>query len=405
MTLSTPQVHIKAEDLRTSPVFDWNYKSKARIKINQGGTSSGKTYAILQVLILRLINEPLICTVVGQDIPNLKKGALRDLQERIIPDNPWINYYIKSYNKTDRTYRFINGSVLEFTSYKDSQDAKNGKRDLLFINEANGVDWSIYEQLEMRTTREIWLDYNPTAEFWAHERLMVRSNAVTFYSNYSHNPFIDEATREYILSLKDTDFQTWLVYGLGKTGQIAELVYEPFTLVDEMPKHLKRRGYGIDFGYRAHPTAMVECGLLNERDLYLDERFYTYRMKTGDINIAMGAIGINKKRGIYGDPADPRAIDDLTAYGWKMVPAIKGADSVNYGLQLLKQYNIFVTKRSVNIINERKRYRHKIDKKTGKITNEVVKAWDDALDAIRYYGVMNLKPIRKIRTSWRGAVA
>lgn len=391
--------------LTTSPVFEWNYNSQARIKINQGGTSSGKTYSILQVIFLRLTQAPKIATVVGQDIPNLKKGALRDLQERILPANPWMNYFITGYNKTERTYRFINGSVLEFTSYKDAQDAKNGKRDILFLNEANGVPWDIYEQLEMRTSEEIFLDYNPTAEFWVHERVMPRHNAVTFYSNFSHNPFIDQATKEYILSLKDIDFQTWLVYGLGKTGAIAELVFEEITLVDKMPEWLKRHGYAIDFGYRANPTALIECGLANERDLYINEIFYTHRMKTGDINLAMKMAGINKSRGIFGDPADPRAMDDLKAWGWKMREAIKGRDSVTYGIQLLKQYKIHVTTRSTNIRNEQKKYRHKLDPKTGKITNEVVKAFDHTWDAARYYAVMNLKPIRKISSGFRGAAA
>lgn len=389
---------------KTTPVFDWNYTSPARLKINQGGTSSGKTMAILQVIFMRLIAKTRVSTIVGQDIPNLKKGALRDFQIRILGANPWMYQHIESYNKTDRTYKFKNGSLLEFTSYKDAQDAKNGKRDILFANEVNGIPWPIYEQLEMRTSEEIFVDYNPTAPFYAHERLMPRHNSVTFYSNFTHNPYLDEAVREYILGLKDIDLETWKVYGLGKTGAVQDLVIEKITVVDRMPANLKRRGYGMDFGYRAHPTAFVECGLANERDVFIDEKFYLRNMKTADIHLAFKAMQVPRLRKIFADPADPRAIDDLRDRGWRMKEAVKGADSVGYGIQLMNQYNLHVTERSANVLMEQTKYAYKRDK-DGKLTNDVIKAWDDAWDAIRYWSVMNLKPIRKIKSRYRSTVA
>jgi len=401
MTLSTLQNKVRFE---TTPVFRWNYHHPARLKINQGGSSSGKTIGILQAIHLKLTQKPRIATVVGQDIPNLKKGALRDFQMRILADNEWMWESIEKYNTTERTYTYTNGSILEFTSYKDAQDAKNGKRDILFVNEANGVAFPIYEQLEMRTSEEIFIDYNPTAPFYAHERLMPRHNSVTFYSNYTHNRFIDESVREYLLGLKEIDLEAWKVYGLGMTGSIQDLVIEKVTVVPEMPRYLKRRGYGMDFGYRAHPTALIECGLANERDVYIDEKFYLRNMKTADMHLAFKAMGMPRSRKIYADPADPRAIDDLKDRGWRMTEAIKGRDSVNYGLQLLNQYNLFVTERSLNVLNEQKKYSYKVDK-DGNPTNDPIKAWDDAWDAIRYWAVMNLKPIKKIRSRYRTAIA
>ncbi len=398
--------HPNTVKLVTTPIFEWNYYSDKRIKINQGGTSAGKTYNILQVIFMRLIEKKRIATVVGQDIPNLKKGALRDFEERILVDNTWMNEFIESYNKTERLFRFKNGSILEFTSYKDKQDAKNGKREILFVNEADGVDWEIFSQLQLKTSEEVFIDYNPTAEFWAHDRLMVRGDAVTFYSNFTHNPFISPDVRDEIMSLQDLDMESWKVYGLGKTGSIHELCIEkPPIIVDRMPSFLKNRGYGMDFGYRANPTTLIECGLLNEKDIFLDEQFYLHRMKTDDMHVAMGSIVGHKRAKIYGDPADPRTLDELKARGWNMIPAIKGADSVNYGLQLINQYDLYITETSANILNERKRYRYKIDKKTGKVTNEPVKAFDHAWDAVRYWAVENLKPIRKIKSTWRSMAA
>ena len=261
-------------NIKTSPVFAWNYKDKARIKVNQGGTSSGKTYGILQVIFFRLIEKKRIATVVGQDIPNLKKGALRDFRERVLPNNEWMQQYILSYHKTDRIFTFKNGSQLEFSSFADEQDAKSGKRNIAFFNEANGINYKVYKQVAMRTSEEIFIDYNPTAPFWAHERLIPDPSVSTFYSNFTHNPYLDPNIADEIWNLQHEDLEAWKVYGLGKTGDIAELVHEDVTIVSEMPTYLKRRAYGLDFGYRAHPTALIECGLANERDIYFDEKFY-----------------------------------------------------------------------------------------------------------------------------------
>ena len=393
---------ISTSTFKVTPVFEWNYYSNARTKVNQGGTSSGKTYAILQVILCRLIDKPRIATIVGQDIPNLKKGALRDLQQRILNTYPWIHEFIEGYNKSERIYRFKNGSILEFTSFKDAQDAKNGKRDILFVNEANGISWPIFAQLEMRTSEEIFIDYNPTSEFWAHENVIPRRNAVTFYSNFTHNPYVDQDVIEYICNLKTEDLQARKIYGEGRTGSVGDLCIDSIRIVKSMPRNLKRRGYGMDFGYRADPTTLVECGLLNERDVYLDEKFYTRRMKTRDIKITLKAIGVQRR--IFADSAEARVIDDLQTAGFKILGVPKGPDSVKYGLDLLNQYNLHVTERSINIISEQKKYRHKIDR-DGKILEDPVKAFDHTWDAARYWAMLNIKPLRRSRWTYRAASA
>jgi len=139
-----------------SPVFEWNYKSDSPVNVNQGGTSSGKTYSILQVLLCKAAERSnQIITVVGQDIPNLKAGAMRDIES--ILNDPFFRSMIRSTNKTDRIYTLNNGTVIEFKSFDDEQDAKSGKRDYLFLNEANGIPYSVYDQLQLRTTKQIYL--------------------------------------------------------------------------------------------------------------------------------------------------------------------------------------------------------------------------------------------------------
>jgi phage terminase large subunit len=178
--------------MKTSALFLWNlyperYSNidikKRVICVNQGGTSSGKTYSILQVLFTLAITQPnQTITIVGQDIPNLKRGAIRDSQN-IINSSDYIQSQITKYNSSDKIYYFKNNSIIEFASYENSQDAKNGKRDYLFINEANGIDYSIYSELELRTSKRIFIDYNPNFEFWVHNKVLSQNNVAYFISN------------------------------------------------------------------------------------------------------------------------------------------------------------------------------------------------------------------------------
>lgn len=379
--------------LKTTPVFAWNYHSKARVKNNQGGTSSGKTIAILQVIFMRLAEDKLICDVIAESIPNLKSGALLDFQERVLGENPWMNEYIASYNITERKYTFINGSQLKFRSFKDEKSARSGKRDIAFFNEANSISYAIYKQVALRTSKEIFIDYNPSEEFWVHDHVINERECVTFYSNFRHNPYIDENVRKYILTLRTLDQETWKVYGLGKTGQILERAITKIEIIDEMPKGLRESGYGMDFGYSAHPSTLIQCGVKNERDVFFDEVFFDYHMKTSEIDERMKSQRVRRNWPIYADPSHEEKIDDLSAMRWTIHKATKGPGSIKYGIDLLNDYNLHVTARSVNMINEQKRYKKKIDPLTGRVTNEFIDAFNHTWDSARYWAVEHLRPI------------
>jgi phage terminase large subunit len=395
---------------QTSPIFHWNYESKARHKVNQGGSSSGKTYAILQVIFTRLMQKKRIATVIGQDMPNLRKGAIRDFNERILTSIPWFNNFIRSYNKTTQQFKLYNGSILEFTSFKDFQDAKNGKRDIAFFNEANGIAWPIVEQVAIRTEEEIFYDYNPSSPFWAHERLIGKPGVDTFYSNFTHNPYVSDTIKESLLALRTEDLEAWKVYGLGKTGSLADLVFPNIEMIEnhELPTAYHRHGYGMDFGYRADPTALIFCGWSNEKDLFLDEQFYTYGMSSKDIAIATRLTGINRNSIIYADSAEARLIDDLKTYPHlRILGAEKGPDSIRYGIDLINQYNIFITRRSVNLLSEQKKYRYKTETtgdRAGMMTNKPIDAFNHGFDAVRYWSQHNIKPLRPVRSTFRAAI-
>lgn len=380
--------------MQSTAVFLWNLHpeqytnidSKKKITIvNQGGSSSSKTYSILQVLFVLAIENPrFVITVVGQDIPNLKRGAIRDAQN-IVASSLAISSMITNWNASDKIYHFRNGAIIEFTSYDNSQDAKNGKRNVLFINEANGIDYSVYAELDMRTSYRTYIDYNPNAEFWVHEKVLKMPNVAYFISNYKHNPFISDSIRETIENLQYIDPQLWRVYGLGQTGKIEGLVFD-FRVVDSMPKYLDKEAYGLDFGFTNDPTTLVHCGL-SDGKVYVEEIIYQTGLMTNDINNLLKTYNISKNSTIFADSADPKTIQELKMYGWNIRPAEKGADSINFSINLLKNYGtINISKDSINWIKEAKAYVWQ-STRNGVKTNKPIDAFNHCWDACRYWAI------------------
>lgn len=381
--------------MQTSVLFETNYKAKEKIIVNQGGTSSGKTVCILQVLAIHAISTPeLIITVCGQDIPNLKRGALRDFQLYVLCEDR-IRNEIANFNKSERIFTFKNGSIIEFESYEDEQDAKNGKRDYLFLNEAQGTPYNVFKQLQMRTKVQTFIDYNPSAEFWVHEKILTLPDTERrlIISDYRHNPFCPPSIIENILALKDIDPELWKVYGRGLTGKIEGLIYPKWTLVDAIPEG--EYVYGLDFGYN-HPTALIR-GVVNTdtKSLYLEEVVYESRLITSELVDRMEAQGVSKRDTIYADAARPETIEEISRAGYNIVKADK---AVWDGINKMKSFNIYVTKSSHNLIKELRSYKWKMDK-SGKSLEEPVKFLDDALDAARYL-VWNATKENKFDYSW-----
>jgi phage terminase large subunit len=380
--------------MQTTPVFLWNAEpekyanvdsKKKIICVNQGGSSSSKTYSILQVLFKLAIENPrFVITVVGQDIPNLKRGAIRDASN-IVSTSLAIQSMIDRWNGSDKIYHFKNGSIIEFTSYESSQDAKNGKRNVLFVNEANGIDYNIFAELDLRTSYRTYIDYNPNAEFWVHEKVLKLPNVAYFISNYTHNPFISESITESIERLQFQDPQLWRVYGLGQTGKIEGLVFD-YKIVDSMPQYLNKEAYGLDFGFTNDPTTLIHCGI-SDGKIYSREVIYQKGLTNSDINNLLRSNNISKNSIIFADSADPKSIQELKLYGWNIRPADKGPDSISYSISLLKQYGtINITKDSINFIKEAKAYKWK-EERSGNRTNQPIDAFNHAWDATRYWAL------------------
>lgn len=375
--------------LEGSVLLKQNYASTAHIVINQGGTSSGKTYAIEQALFcLACESEKQVITVVGQDIPNLKAGALRDALS-IYSSSAVLQAMVKSYKSTDRVFEFYNGSIIEFKSYDNAQDAKSGKRDYLFINEANGIDWGIYSELALRTRRKIFIDYNPNSPFWAHDNLIGKTGVQLIVSDHRHNPYLSKQTRDKIESLQDVYPELWRVYARGLTGKITGLVLSNWHICEKIPEGAKSVAAGLDFGFSNDETGCILVYKQNG-ELWIDEVLYETGLTNPDISLKLTAANISKRTEIVADSAEPKSIEELRRLGWYITGAKKGADSIKNSIDILKRFNLNITRRSVNLINELGRYKWKTDQ-NGKTLNEPVDSCNHLIDPLRYVALNKLK--------------
>ena len=334
--------------------------------------------------------ENQVITVVGQDIPNLKKGAYRDAK-KIWGDSELYQQWYGKPNETERIFKCKNGTIIEFTSYQDEQDAKSGKRDYLFLNEANGIDYKIYWQLEIRTRKKVFIDYNPSIRFWAHD-LMGKDDVKVIISDHRHNPYLTKEEHERIESIEDPEL--FKVYARGLTGKIDGLIYTNWSLVSEMPTIYKRRWIGLDFGFTNDPTGIIDV-MLSDGQLWLDEVEYKTGMLNSHIAEAIKENGLQFFE-IVADSAEPKSIAELKAMRLKVEGADKGADSIKNGIDILKRYKFNVTRSSKNLKTELNSYKWKIDK-NGNALNVPIDAFNHLLDPLRYIALnkLNVKPKQK----------
>lgn len=397
---------------KVGPVYVKNLsEAKAAVfktLVNQGGTSSAKTYSILQVLftiaseyVYTEEDDTCVITVVGQDIPNLKRGALRQALQ-IYKGSALLQSLVADYNKTDRKFTFHNGAEIEFNSYSDEQDARSGKRDYLFINEANGISYEIYWQLAIRCKHRVWLDFNPTSRFWCHEKVIGRldkhGNPMTLHiiSDHRHNDFLTQEQHDEIEAIKEYDYQLWRVYARGATGRIEGIVYPKWDVAPiGIPEHARLVAYGVDFGFTNDPTVLVAVWIA-DGVLYLDELIYEHGLTSDDIHDRLLELGIDKKAVFIADSADPKTIKELQNKGWKgFEPAEKGPDSILFGINILKKYTVYMTQGSMNLRKEQGSYKWATDKQTGMPLNKPIDKFNHLLDAVRYVALNRLTTMKR----------
>jgi phage terminase large subunit len=370
--------------LNCGTLFKANYEAAEEIVINQGGSSSGKTYSILQVLFAKWANEPnIVITVVGQDIPNLKAGALRDALT-IWQASKELQAITHSYNRSDRIFLSKYGSIMEFKSFKDSQDAKSGKRDYSFFNEANGIPFDVFTEVRLRTRKQTFIDYNPNAEFWVHEHLIGRPNTKFIRSWHEHNPFLSQVMRDKIEGLKEVDEQLWRVYARGYTGKIEGLIFRNHNIVPEVPNDAEFICCGMDFGFTNDPSTLIEVYRYNG-ELYINQLLYSTGLTNQDIGNKLTELGFDRRKQIVADSAEPKSIEELRRMGFNVQPAQKGADSIRASIDILKRFTINITANSTHTKKEFMNY-----KWSEKDNSQPIDCFNHCIDAIRYVALNKL---------------
>ena len=377
------------------PLFDANINSTERTVVNQGGTSSGKTYSIMQVLfVLGMQESGQVITVVGQDIPNLKVGAYRDAKT-ILERSPLLSQWWNTINEGERIIKCVNGSIIEFKSYADEQDAKSGKRDYLFINEANGIPYGVYWQLSIRTRKRVFLDYNPTARFWCHDEVIGKPDTRLIISDHRKNYFLTDDEHQRIEGIADKEY--WKVYARGLTGKIEGLVLTNWEICEELPpeEEWKMVCYGLDFGFTNDPSALEQV-VLAHGELWVNELIYSTGLTNPDIAERASEQGLTSQQQIIADCAEPKSIRELQAAGLWVTASPKGADSIINGLDILKRYKIHVTRRSTGILDNLRSYKWAKDR-DGNTTNKPQDKNNHGIDALRYVALAKLREHREVR--------
>lgn len=377
-------------------------KLKPRYISNKGGTRSTKSYSTLQflhMLIPKVDKSGDITSAVSESFPHLKRGIIRDF-ERIVghplkADNHW--------NETEHTWTYDNGAKLEFFSVDDAGKVHGSQRKRLWANEANHIEWETFRQLVVRTSSIIFIDYNPSAICWIQKKIEPRKNCYLIKSTYLDNPFLTPEQIAEIESNKD-DKNWWKVYGLGEDGTLDGLIYE-FEQIDALPPKGVNKAekdktdeekyadslieiQGLDFGFTNDPTARVQVLADPKRKhLYVRERCYRTNMQNKHIVESLRADEVGRNVEIFADCAEPKSIKDIKDEGFRVIACDKDApvksDKLKFQLQWMQGWKLFVTKDSLNLIEELRNYCWAKDK-DGNTLNQPIDKFNHLLDALRY---------------------
>jgi phage terminase large subunit len=325
-------------------------------------------------------------SVVAESIPHIRRGALRDF-EKIMR---WGGRYIpNSFNRSLLKYEFQNGSFIEFFSADDSSKLRGARRDILYINECNNISFQAYNELAIRTKKEVYLDFNPANEFWVHTELKDESDADFIILTYKDNEALDNSIVQQIEKNREKAKTSsywanwWKVYGEGQVGSLEGVIFSNWQMIDKLPNEARLIGIGLDFGYTNDPTAIIEVYNYNGKRI-LNELTYQTGMLNSDI-----AKVLPSNVPIYADSAEPKSIDEIRRYGKTIKGVTKGKDSINYGIDTMQQQDYLVTKDSTNLIKELRSYIWDTDKQGVKL-NKPIDHFNHAIDALRYHEMETL---------------
>jgi phage terminase large subunit len=364
-------------EIKSTVIFEKNYEALndqgIRFVINEGGSRSSKTYSLCQLVIIYCLqNNNKVVSVIRKTFPALRATVLRDFIE-ILKDLGI--YSLEDHNKSEHIYTFPNGSIVEFFSVDDEQKIRGRKRDIAWCNEANELYFDDFTQLNMRTESKLIFDYNPSeSTSWLYE--LPQEESILIKSTYKDNPFLPQSIRSQIEDLKRTDEALYQIYALGEKAISKSNIYSNWSFIPHRPARFVNYVYGLDFGYN-HPTALMRVYWC-DNDIYIEPVIYESYLTTPMLIDKMQSFNVEKTVTIVADYARPEIIAELNNAGYDVQNANK---VVKKGIDNIKTFGVFCQDDKAI----RKEYENYKWKKVGDmITDEPVKMWDDAMDAIRY---------------------
>ena len=366
-------------------------KLDKRLRVIRGGSSAGKTIAILMILIdYACRNDYREISVVAESVPHLRRGALKDFLNILKALN---RYDERKFNRSILKYEFSTGSYIEFFSTDQPDKLRGARRTDLFINECNNISFEAYQQLVVRTSGNIWLDYNPTNLFWVDKELIGQEDTDFLTLTYKDNDSLPESIIKEIEKAR-TKAKTstywanwWRVYGLGEIGSLEGACIPDWKSIDNIPDEARLLCAGLDFGYSVDPSTYIRLYKWNEAYIF-DELLYRKGMLNRDISRFLTDKRVLEP--IYADSAEPKSIHEIRNYGHKIFPVTKGRDSVIYGINHINQNEVYVTSRSKNLIRELQGYVWDKDKEGNNI-QKPTGLHPDCIDAARYALMMQLQ--------------
>ena len=233
----------------------------------------------------------------------------------------------KIYNEGDHSKSgneyYINNNLIEFISLDQPQKIRGRKRDLLFVNEANEINFEDWQQLIFRTNDNIIIDYNPSDEFhWIYDKVLTRDDVTFYQTTYLDNPFLSNEIISEIERLKATDENYWRVYGLGERGQSRSLIFD-FKTVKDIPAQARLVSRGLDFGFSNDPTSMVETYILGD-DMFVNELIYRTGMTNQDIGNEFKRLNLDRRDEVFCDSAEPKSIEEIHRMGFQCKTYLQG---------------------------------------------------------------------------------
>ena len=373
-------------EINTTITFEHLLETNSRITQHIGGTRSGKTYAILQWLIVQALQTPQTITIVRKTIPSLKRTVIKDFKDILTNLNLWSD---EAFNISDRQYKLYD-SIIQFISTDDADKLRGIKSNILFIDEASEIDEESYFQLSIRTTGRIILAYNPTVSPYHWLRQM--QDCERYVTSYKDNIYLETAIIKAIEELEFKNPKYWKIYGKGEFAPNDKAIFV-FDIVDDWNDNPNQFtadfvAFGMDFGFSSDPTTLVAVYKGGDT-IYLEELLYDKGLVTKDIVDKLKALDIDKSYEIWCDSAEPRLVEEIYRSGFNAKPVTKGKDSIKFGIGVMQNYKIKINKKSQNLINEMYAYQYSTDKH-GYTTDIPEGGLDHLIDAARYVAMMKL---------------